>query len=41
MARISVIIPVYREAALIGLRGFPDVRYARFRKMIPNPFEKG
>jgi len=26
---------------IIGLTGFLDVRYARFWKMILNPFEKG
>jgi len=30
-----------RAAMTIGLKGFLDVRYARFREMILNPFEKG
>jgi len=30
-----------REGMIIGLTGFLDVRYARFGKMILNPFEKG
>jgi len=30
-----------REGMIIGLTGFLDVRYARFLKMILNPFEKG
>ncbi len=30
-----------RERMIIGLTGFLDVRYARFWKMILNPFEKG
>ncbi|HBB17257.1 MAG TPA: hypothetical protein DCZ97_09785 [Syntrophus sp. (in: bacteria)] len=30
-----------REGMIIGLTGFRDVRYARFWKMILNPFEKG
>jgi sterol desaturase/sphingolipid hydroxylase (fatty acid hydroxylase superfamily) len=30
-----------REGMIIGLTGFLDVRYARFWKMILNPFEKG
>lgn len=30
-----------REGMIIGLRGFLDVRYARFWKMILNPLEKG
>ena len=30
-----------RDKMIIGLTGFLDVRYARFGKMILNPFEKG
>jgi sterol desaturase/sphingolipid hydroxylase (fatty acid hydroxylase superfamily) len=30
-----------REGMIIGLTGFLDARYARFGKMILNPFEKG
>jgi len=30
-----------REGMIIGLTGFLDVRYARFGKMIINPFEEG